>query len=79
MKKPVTVKSFSELSYLMKSGHTPMVREPWKGNWSIFYGTREIESNMPYGVCQQKVNLYKRMGNVWPKPELIKIKPFKLK
>ena len=77
MKKPVTVKSFQELSYVLKSGHAPMVREPHRGNWQIEYNGRVIEADMPYPVCVDKIKVYKRMGNVWPKPELIKIKPFK--
>lgn len=80
MKQPTVVRDFSELKYLLKSGHAPVKeRKPHKGNWSIFYGDREIESNMPYPVCQEKVNVYKRMGKVWPRPDLLKIKPFKIK
>ena len=54
-----------------------MVREPHRGNWQIEYNGRVIEADMPYPVCVDKIKVYKRMGNVWPKPELIKIKPFK--
>lgn len=70
-------KDYRELAYVLKAGHTPSpVRVAHKGSWSIFYGEREIESNMPYPVCKSKVNVYKRMRNVWPVPELIKIKPY---
>lgn len=81
MNKQIVVHDFSELKYVLKAGKTPppvKERKPHKGNWSIFYGTREIESNMPYPVCKQKVNVYKRMRYQWPKPELISIKPYLL-
>ena len=77
MKKPVTVKSFSELSYLMKSGHAPMVREPWKGNWMLTYGQAILSHDVPYAVAVKQQGLYQRMGNQFPDKTKFSIKPYK--
>ena len=77
MKKPVTVKSFSELSYLMKSGHAPMVRDPHRGNWNVEYNGQILSSNVPYPVAVNFKKLYERMGKVYPDKTKFSIKPYK--
>jgi hypothetical protein len=82
MKQPIVVSNFSQLSYALKAGHPPVeVKEKPKqahsGSWSVYYGKLLVEANIKYyGQCVNKVNECKLNGRDYPKPELLKIKPY---
>ena len=47
-------RTFSELSYLMKTGKLPEpIQGKHIGNWSLYYGLFLIEANKPYSLCMK--------------------------
>lgn len=74
-----SVRTFSELNYLMKAGKLPEEGKPKEKvtRWNVQYGERVLEYNLPYGACVEKIKVYKRFGLIYKDKTKFKITPFK--